>query len=327
VDYVRLGATGLNVSRLCLGTMTYGTPAWRPWILDEAASRPFYRRAIEHGINFFDTADMYSRGESEAVLGRAIKDLARREEVVIATKVFYPVTEHANSRGLSRKHIMAAIDGSLQRLGMDYVDLYQIHRYDVLTPIEETLEALHDVVKAGKALYIGASSMYAWQFANMLATQRLHGWTRFVSMQNHYNLVYREEEREMFPLCAAEGIGVIPWSPLARGFLAGNRNRGARNASLREQHDGYGHSLYYADCDYDVAERVVQVAKGKGVLPIQVALSWVANRPGVTAPIISATKLEQLDQLVAGLDIALTDDERKAVEEAYVPHPVLGTEP
>jgi aryl-alcohol dehydrogenase-like predicted oxidoreductase len=219
VDYVRLGASGLKVSRLCLGTMTYGTPNWRPWILDEAASRPFYQRAIEHGINFFDTADMYSRGESEAVLGRAIKELARREEVVVATKVFYPVTEHANGGGLSRKHIMAAIDGSLKRLGMDYVDLYQIHRYDEHTPIEETLEALHDVVKAGKALYLGASSMYAWQFANMLATQRLHGWTRFVSMQNHYNLVYREEEREMFPLCAAEGIGVIPWSPLARGFL------------------------------------------------------------------------------------------------------------
>jgi aryl-alcohol dehydrogenase-like predicted oxidoreductase len=327
VDYVRLGTTGLKVSRLCLGTMTYGTPSWRPWVLDEAAARPFYKRAIEHGINFFDTADMYSRGMSEEVLGRAIKDLARREEVVVATKVFYPVKDHPNGRGLSRKHIMAAIDGSLKRLGMDYVDLYQIHRYDAHTPIEETLEALHDVVKAGKALYLGASSMYAWQFANMLATQRLHGWTRFVSMQNHYNLVYREEEREMFPLCAAEGIGVIPWSPLARGFLAGNRKRGSRDASLREQHDGYGHSLYYADSDYDVAERVVQVAKAKGVLPIQVALAWVANRPGVTAPIISATKIEQLDQLIAGLDVKLTADEQKAVEEVYTPHAVLGTEP
>lgn len=268
-----------------------------------------------------------SRGESEAVLGRALKELAKREEVVVATKVFYPVKDHPNARGLSRKHIMAAIDGSLKRLGMDYVDLYQIHRYDEDTPIEETLEALHDVVKAGKALYLGASSMYAWQFANMLATQRLHGWTRFVSMQNHYNLVYREEEREMFPLCAAEGIGVIPWSPLARGFLAGNRKRGSKSASLREQHDGYGHSLYYADSDYDVAERVVEVAKQKGVLPIQVALSWVANRPGVTAPIISATKLEQLDQLVAGLDVKLADEELKAVEEVYQPHPVLGNEP
>ena len=327
MDYVRFGTTGLKVSRLCLGTMTYGTPNWRPWVLDEAASRPFYQQAIEHGINFFDTADMYSKGMSEEVLGRAIKDLVRRDEVVIATKVFYSVTDHPNSRGLSRKHIMAAIDGSLKRLGTDYVDLYQIHRYDAHTPIEETLEALHDVVKAGKALYIGASSMYAWQFANMLATQRLHGWTRFVSMQNHYNLVYREEEREMLPLCAAEGIGVIPWSPLARGFLAGNRQRGSKSASLREQYDGYGHSLYYADSDYDVADRVVAVAKQKGVLPIQVALSWVANRPGVTAPIISATKLEQLDQLVAGLDVRLTDEERKAVEEVYVPHPVLGIEP
>ena len=327
MDYVRFGTTGLKVSRLCLGTMTYGTPNWRPWVLDEAASRPFYQQAIEHGINFFDTADMYSKGMSEEVLGRAIKDLVRRDEVVIATKVFYSVTDHPNSRGLSRKHIMAAIDGSLKRLGTDYVDLYQIHRYDAHTPIEETLEALHDVVKAGKALYIGASSMYAWQFANMLATQRLHGWTRFVSMQNHYNLVYREEEREMLPLCAAEGIGVIPWSPLARGFLAGNRQRGSKSASLREQYDGYGHSLYYADSDYDVADRVVVVAKQKGVLPIQVALSWVANRPGVTAPIISATKLEQLDQLVAGLDVRLTDEERKAVEEVYVPHPVLGIEP
>ena len=327
MDYVRLGTTGLKVSRLCLGTMTYGTPTWRPWVLDEAASRPFYKQAIEHGINFFDTADMYSHGVSEEVLGRAIKELARRDEVVVATKVFYPVTDHPNSRGLSRKQIMAAIDGSLKRLGMDYVDLYQIHRNDEHTPIEETLEALHDVVKAGKALYLGASSMYAWQFANMLAAQRLHGWTRFVSMQNHYNLVYREEEREMFPLCAAEGIGVIPWSPLARGFLAGNRKRGARDASLREQHDGYGHSLYYADCDYEVADRVVEVARQKGVLPIQVALSWVANRPGVTAPIISATKVEQLDQLVAGLGVRLTDEERKAVEEVYVPHPVLGIDP
>ncbi len=327
MDYIRLGTTGLKVSRLCLGTMTYGTPTWRPWVLDEATSRPFYQRAIECGINFFDTADMYSRGESEAVLGRALKELARREEVVVATKVFYPVKDHPNARGLSRKHIMAAIDDSLKRLGMDYVDLYQIHRYDDHTPIEETLEALHDVVKAGKALYIGASSMYAWQFANMLAAQTRHGWTRFVSMQNHYNLVYREEEREMFPLCAAEGIGVIPWSPLARGFLAGNRKRGSKDASLREQHDGYGHSLYYADSDYEVAERVVEVAKQKGVLPIQVALAWVANRPGVTAPIISATKLEQLDQLLAGLDVTLTADEQRAVEEVYTPHPVLGNEP
>jgi len=324
VDYVRLGTTGLKVSRLCLGTMTYGTPAWRPWVLDEATSRPFYERAIERGINFFDTADMYSRGASEEVLGRALKDLAKRDEVVVATKVFYPVKDHPNGRGLSRKHIMAAIDGSLKRLGMDYVDLYQIHRYDDHTPIEETLEALHDVVKAGKALYLGASSMYAWQFANMLATQRRHGWTRFVSMQNHYNLVYREEEREMFPLCAAEGIGVIPWSPLARGFLAGNRQRGRKDATPRDQHDEFGHGLYYADADYDIADRVVELAARRGVLPIQIALAWVAGRPGVTAPIIGASRLEQLDQLVDGLSVVLTDEDRTFLEEGYQPHRVLG---
>jgi 1-deoxyxylulose-5-phosphate synthase len=327
MDYVRLGTTGLKVSRLCLGTMTYGTPAWRPWVLDEAASRPFLKRAIERGINFFDTADMYSRGVSEQVVGRALKDFAKRDEVVVATKVFYPVEEHANSRGLSRKHIMSAIDASLGRLGIDYVDLYQIHRFDVDTPIEETLEALHDVVKAGKARYIGASSMYAYQFAKMLATQEKHGWTRFVSMQNHYNLVYREEEREVLPLCREEGIGVIPWSPLARGFLAGNRQRGSKDASKREEHDRYGHSLYYTQADYDIADRVAQVAREKGVLPIQVALSWVANQPGITAPIIGVTRLEQLDQLIDGLSIRLTEDEKRFVEEQYQPHPVLGNDP
>ena len=324
MDYVRLGSTGLKVSRLCLGTMTYGTPQWRPWILDEAASRPFYRRAIEAGINFFDTADMYSRGVSEEVLGRAMKDLARRDEVVIATKVFYPVEEYPNSGGLSRKHIMSAIDASLRRLGMDYVDLYQIHRADPETPIEETLEALHDVVKAGKARYIGASSMYAWQFMQMLTTQARHGWTRYVSMQNHYNLVYREEEREMIPLCLDQGIGLIPWSPLARGFLAGNRKRGEKSATLREQHDGYGHSLYYAPEDYDVADRVVEVAARKGVRPIEVALAWVLSKPGVTAPIVSATKVEQLDQLVAAMAVTLSPEEIRALEEPYVPHTIIG---
>ena len=324
MDYVRLGSTGLKVSRLCLGTMTYGTPAWRPWVLDEDTSRPFLKRAIERGINFFDTADMYSRGVSEHVVGRALKEYARREEIVLATKVFYPVEEHPNSGGLSRKHIMSAIDASLRRLGMDYVDLYQIHRFDSQTPIEETLEALHDVVKAGKALYIGASSMYAWQFAQMLAAQERHGWTRFVSMQNHYNLVYREEEREMLPLCRAEGIGVIPWSPLARGFLAGNRQRGTKDATRREQHDDFGHGLYYADADYDIADRVVELAKRKGVLPIQIALAWVANQPGITAPIIGASRLEQLDQLIDGLSITLAPDECKFLEERYVPHQVLG---
>ena len=324
MDYVRLGTTGLKVSRLCLGTMTYGTPNWRPWVLDEATSRPFIKRALDLGINFFDTADIYSRGVSEEVVGRALKDFARREQVVLATKVFYPMTGDPNDKGLSRKHIMASIDASLKRLGTDYVDLYQIHRFDPDTPIEETLEALHDVVKAGKAIYLGASSMYAWQFANMLATQRLHGWTRFVSMQNHYNLVYREEEREMLPLCRAEGIGVIPWSPLARGFLAGNRTRGSKDATKREQHDEFGHGLYYANEDYDIADRVVELATRKGVRPIQIALAWVAQQPGITAPIVGASKLEQLDQLVEGLAIELTPENRAFLEERYVPHKVLG---
>jgi 1-deoxyxylulose-5-phosphate synthase len=324
MDYVRLGNTGMKVSRLCLGTMTYGTPAWRPWVLDEAASRPFYARALEHGINFFDSADMYSRGASEEVLGRALRDLARRDEVVVATKVFYPVADHPNGGGLSRKHIFEAIDASLGRLGMDYVDLYQIHRFDYDTPIEETLEALHDVVKAGKARYLGASSMHAWQFATMLATQQRHGWTRFVSMQNHYNLVYREEEREMIPLCRAEGVGLIPWSPLARGFLAGNRKRGRQDATLRERHDQYGHELYYADADYDVAERVAEVAAARGAGPIQVALAWVLAKPGVTAPIIGATKLDHLDQLVEAMGMALGAEEMTRLEELYQPHKVIG---
>ena len=324
MDYVRLGTSGLKVSRLCLGTMTYGTPAWRPWVLDEETSRPFLKRAIERGINFFDTSDMYSRGVSEQVVGRALKDFAKRDEIVLATKVFYPVEEHANSRGLSRKHIMSAIDASLRRLGMDYVDLYQIHRFDDHTPIEETLEALHDVVKAGKALYIGASSMYAYQFVKMLATQEKHGWTRFVSMQNHYNLVYREEEREMIPFCIEEGIGIIPWSPLARGFLAGNRKRGEKTASLRDQHDSWGHTLYYTEPDYDVVDRVVEVAGRKGVKPIQVALAWILGKPGITAPIVSATKLEQLDQLLDAMSMTLTPDEVAALEEPYVPHKVIG---
>jgi aryl-alcohol dehydrogenase (NADP+) len=324
MDYVDLGSTGLTVSRLCLGTMTYGTPAWRPWILDEAASRPFFKRALEAGINFFDTADMYSEGVSEEVVGRALKDFAKRDEVVIATKVFYPTKEHPGYTGLSRKHILEAIDASLRRLRVDYVDLYQIHRFDPHTPIEETCDALNEVVTAGKARHIGASSMYVWQFAKMLSTQQQHGWARFETMQNHYNLVYREEEREMIPFCLDQGIPMIPWSPLARGFLAGNRKRGEKAASLRERNDGYGHSLYYADADYDVADRVAEVAKQKGVLPIQVALAWVLSKPGIAAPIISATKLEQLDQLVAGVAIKLSKEEMQAVEAPYQPHRVLG---
>jgi len=324
MQYVNLGSTALKVSRLCLGTMSYGSSAWRQWVLDEAESRPFIKRALELGITFFDTADMYSNGVSEEVVGRALKDFARRDEVVLATKVFYPVTGPQITGSLSRAHILSAIDGSLRRLGTDYVDLYIIHRFDDATPIEETLEALHDVVKAGKARHIGASSMFAWQFARMLYTQRLHGWTEFASMQNHYNLVYREEEREMLPLCRAEGIAVTPWSPLARGFFAGNRQRGRKDATLRESHDEYGHGLYYADSDYDIADRVSEVARETGVLPIQVGLAWLLQQPGITAPIIGVTKLEQLDDLLPALDLRLSADERQRLEAPYQPHPILG---
>ncbi|HYT68300.1 MAG TPA: aldo/keto reductase [Vicinamibacterales bacterium] len=324
MEYTRLGATGLKVSRLCLGAMTYGDPGWRPWILSEEQGRPFIKRALEHGINFFDTADMYSLGKSEEVLGRALKEFTRRDKVVLATKVYYPMSDDPNDRGLSRKHVMAAVDASLKRLGTDYIDLYQIHRWDDDTPIEETLRALDNIVHAGKARYIGASSMMSWQLLKALYLADANGWTRFVSMQNHYNLVYREEEREMMPLCRAEGIGVIPWSPLARGFLAGNRKRGDRSATPREQSDSYAQSLYYSDADYDVVDRVKEVAQAKSVAPAQVALAWLLSRPGVTAPIIGASKMEQLDQAVAALDVNLTDDEVRRLEEPYRPHTVLG---
>ena len=323
MDYVRLGSTGLKVSRLCLGAMTYGTPAWRPWILDEAASRPFIARALEHGINFFDTADMYSRGVSEQVLGRALKDQPR-DQIVIATKAFYPVTDGPNTSGLSRKHLLHAIDASLTRLGTDYVDLYQIHRFDPHTPIEETLEALHDIVKSGKARYLGASSMFAWQFMKMLAVSAANGWTRFVAMQNHYNLVYREEEREMMPLCREEGIGVIPWSPLARGFLAGNRRREDKGETIRAKTDDFAHGLYYADSDFTIAERVVEVAAKRGVKPTQIALAWLLSKPGVTAPIIGASKLTHLDDAIGALEIRLDAGEVAALEAPYQPHPILG---
>jgi aryl-alcohol dehydrogenase-like predicted oxidoreductase len=325
VEYVRLGTTGLKVSRICLGTMTYGTPQWRPWVLDDSASRPFIARALEHGLNFFDTADMYSRGESERVLGRALKALARRDQVVVATKAFYAVTDGVNAQGLSRKHLLDAIDGSLQRLGTDYVDLYQIHRFDYDTPIEETLEALHDIVKAGKARYIGASSMFAWQFMKMLATSDAHGWTRFVSMQNHYNLVYREEEREMMPLCREEGVGVVPWSPLARGFLAGNRRRGDRTAdTIRSQTDDYARELYYSDVDYTIAERVTAMAAERGVKPTQIALAWLLAKPGVTAPIVGASQLQHLDEAIGAIDLRLSGAEIARLEEPYQPLAVLG---
>jgi aryl-alcohol dehydrogenase (NADP+) len=323
MEYVRLGSAGIKVSRLCLGTMTYGTSQWRPWVLDEAASRPFIARAIEHGINFFDTADMYSRGVSEEVLGRALKDQPR-DQLVIATKAFNPVVDGVNRSGLSRKHLFNAIDASLKRLGVDYVDLYQIHRFDPQTPIEETLEALHDIVKSGKARYLGASSMFAWQFMKMLAVSEANGWTRFVSMQNHYNLVYREEEREMLPLCREEGIGVIPWSPLARGFLAGNRRREDKGETIRAKTDDFAHRLYYADSDFTIAGRVVELAAQRGVKPAQVALAWLLSRPGVTAPIVGASRLSQLDEAVAALEVRLSADEIAALEAPYEPHAILG---
>ncbi len=325
MQYVRLGNTGLKVSRLCLGTMTYGTSKWREWVLDEDASRPFYRRAIEAGINFFDTADMYSRGVSEEVTGRALKTLARREEIVIATKVYNAMGDTPNERGLSRKHIMHAIDASLRRLGTDYVDLYQIHRFDYETPIEETLEALHDVVKAGKARYIGASSMYAWQFAKALYTADAHGQTRFATMQNVYNLIYREEEREMLPLCRDQGIGIIPWSPLARGFLSGNRPRGSEGQTTRSRNDEFARSLGIGtEADYAVLDRTREVATRHGVSPAQIAVAWLLAKPGITAPIVGASKINHLDEAVAALDLHLDDDDIKALESAYVPHPVAG---
>src|ERR671912_2010398 len=303
MEYVSLGRTGLKVSRICLGMMTYGTPAWRPWVLDEETSRPFVKRALELGINFFDTADMYSLGVSEEVTGRALKDFASRDKVVLATKVFYPMSDDPNDRGLSRKHLMTAVDNSLRRLGTDYIDLYQIHRWDPATPLEETLTALHDIVKSGKVRYIGASSMMSWQFAKALHVADQLGLTRFVSMQNHYNLVYREEEREMLPLCREEGIGVIPCSPLARGFLAGNRRKEDRGDTSRAKTDDYAKKLYYADDDFVVAGRVVDVAGRLGVKPTQVALAWLLAQPAVTAPIVGASKLSHLDDAVGSLSI------------------------
>ena len=327
MDYVRLGSTGLKVSRLCLGTMTYGSSKWRDWVLNEDQSRPFIRRALELGINFFDTADWYSLGASEEVLGRVLRDSGRpRDSIVVATKVWGPMGDDPNQRGLSRKHIHHAIDDSLTRLGMDYVDLYQIHRFDYTTPIEETLDALDDVVKSGKALYIGASSMFAWQFAKMLYTADAMGATRFVSMQNHYNLVYREEEREMLPLCREEGIGVIPWSPMARGFVMGNRRRDDPGATVRAKTDDYGHGLYYQPADFDVVDRITEVARKRGVSNAQIALAWVAQQPGVTAPIVGASKPGHLEDAVAALEIKLEDSELKALAEPYQPHRILGHE-
>jgi aryl-alcohol dehydrogenase (NADP+) len=324
MQFVNLGKTGLKVSRLCLGAMTYGSSAWRSWVLDDEASRPLIQRAVEGGINFFDTADMYSNGASEEVLGRALRDFAQRDELVIASKVFFPTGPGPNDRGLSRKHILSAIDASLRRLGTNYVDLYQIHRFDYETPIEETVEALHDVVKSGKARYVGASSMFAWQFAKMLRAAERRGLTRFVSMQNHYNLIYREEEREMIPLCIDEGVGVIPWSPLARGFLAGNRTREKAGDTERSKTDDYAHSMYYSDADFDVVDRVVEIARRREVKPAQIALAWLLHKPGVTAPIIGASKMQHLDDAFAALEVTLDEEEMKSLEEPYRPHAILG---
>jgi len=322
MQYTKLGKTGLDVSRLCLGCMTYGIPerGTHPWTLDEEASRPFLRRALELGINFFDTANTYSDGTSEEIVGRALRDFAKREEIVVATKVYFPWRSGPNGNGLSRKAIMTAIDASLKRLGMDYVDLYQIHRWDNQTPIEETLDALHDLIKAGKVRYIGASSMYAWQFSKALYLADRHGWTRFASMQNHYNLIAREEEREMLALCASEGIGVIPWSPLARGTLT----RDWQASTSRSETDQVSKRLYTktAEADRRVVESVAAVAAKRGVPRAQVALAWLLSKEAVTAPIIGASKANHFDDAMAALSLELTPDEIRALEDPYIPHPV-----
>jgi 1-deoxyxylulose-5-phosphate synthase len=324
MEYIRLGSTGMKVSRICLGCMSYGrqTDRWK-WALNEEESRPFFKRALELGINFFDTANVYTAGASEEVTGRALKDFARRDEVVIATKVFSAMGPGPNEGGLSRKHILSSIDASLKRLGTDYVDLYQTHRWDYETPIEETLEALNDVVRMGKARYIGGSSMYAWQFAKALYTADLHGWTRFVSMQPHYNLVYREEEREMIPLCLDQKIGVIPWSPLARGLLTGKRVKNGGETE-RAQTDGFAKSLYTSDLDFAIAARVDEIAEKRGISSAQVALAWMLDKPGITAPIIGATRMHHLEEAAASVTVKLNEAEKSTLEELYQPHPVLG---
>ena len=323
MEYVRLGKTGLRVSRICLGTMTYGSPQWRDWVLPEDASRPIIERALELGINFFDTADMYSLGVSEEVLGRALRDYSQRQDVIIATKVYWPTGDGPNDRGLSRKHIMDSIDASLRRLGTDYVDVYYIHRWDYETSIEETLETLDDLVRVGKVRYLGASSMHAWQFMKALGLADQHGWSRFVVMQNHYNLVHREQEREMMPLCREEGIGVVPWSPMARGFLAGNRKPGERGATTRDASDQMAHDYYFQDTDFKILERVVELAGENGVKPAQIALAWLLHQPGVSAPVIGASKTSQLEEAVEASGVSLSPEESAYLEELYVPRPVL----
>ena len=324
MDQVRLGNTGLHVSRVGLGMMSYGNDANRPWMLDEAAAAPIVRRAVEGGVTFFDTADMYSQGASEVATGRLLRKLLTRDELVVATKVYFPMTPGPNGRGLSRKHILSAIDASLRRLELDYVDLYQIHRWDSETPTEETMEAPDEVVKSGKARYIGASSMFAWQFAKAQRVAELHSWTKFVSMQNHYNLIYREEEREMIPQCIDQGVGIIPWSPLARGFLAGTRTREGERRTRRSETDPLQDEWYGRPEDFDVVDRLAEVAGDRGVPQAQVASAWLLHKPGVTAPIVGATKLGHLEDALAAAELALSPEEVARLEQPYVPHPVLG---
>lgn len=325
MKFTQLGKTGLRVSRLGLGCMSYGTPSWRPWVLSEESSQPFFRRAVEMGINFFDTADMYSLGVSEEVTGRALKRYAKMEEVVLATKVYFPMGDGPNMRGLSRKHIVQACEASLKRLGVEAIDLYQIHRMDPHTPLEETLSALDQLVQQGKVRYLGASSTFAWQFARALGLADLHGWSRFVSMQDHYNLVYREEEREMHPLCEAEGIGILPWSPLARGLLAGARTSLVDRASTpRAKSDAYATMLYDQPGDWEVVEATRRVAAARNVPPAQVALAWLLSRPLVTAPIIGATKMEHLEDAVRAVDLKLQPEEIQQLEAPYLPHALRG---
>ena len=324
MKYSNLGSTGATVSRLCLGCMSYGDPNWRPWVLDEKASRPFFRRAIEAGINFFDTADMYSLGVSEEVTGKWLREYGVREELVIASKVYFPLNDRPNMQGLSRKHIVAACEASLRRLGVDTIDLYQIHRLDPNTPIQETLAALDQLVAQGKVLYLGASSMFAWQFERALSISERNGWAKFVSMQNHYNLVYREEEREMLPLCRDRKIAVIPWSPLARGLLAGSRKALGDDSTARSQTDVLDLKLYDQPSDWDVVRATVEVAKARGVAPAQVALAWLLRNPTVTAPIVGATKIEHLEDAIASIELELSNAEVEQLESAYLPHPVRG---
>jgi len=325
MDYVKLGSAGMKVSRICLGMMSYGTQAERAWHLDEAAAEPIVKAAIDGGVTFFDTADTYSDGVSEQITGRLLGRLFdRREDYVLATKVYFPMGTGPNDRGLSRKHVLSAIDASLRRLGTDYVDLYQIHRWDYQTPIEETMAALHEVVQAGKARYIGASSMFAWQFAKAQNLAERHGWSRFASMQNHYNLIYREEEREMIPLCADQGVAVLPYSPLARGVLAGNRGRQGERRTTRAGTDPLSDERYNSPGDFDVADRLAEVAAARGAPPAQVALAWLLSRPTVTAPIVGATRLGHISDALAAVQLTLTEEEVRQLEEPYLPHPVLG---